>query len=253
MSQIDAERVLPTTNADGLLWDCEQRYVPCTCLPVLRMTVDRDLLEWPGMVKNPGDDVHVTEKWDVVSRVDSMLRQFCPLLGCIQSACPSHSTCSVTYFTVHQPLATVHDRVLNRNVKPTLNDDALRQRIRKTCNNMCFAVESDEYIVRATIHQNDISARQKQDAAPKELMTKDVISLIELLPDELPCHLAGLCRLSCRDVSPIPGGRTRSKVIKVFAYRSRMFSSVLVSRPNHSDNSSRDPNPPPNSWFSVLF
>lgn len=36
-------------------------------------------------------------------------------------------------------------------------------------------------------------------------MTKDVISLIKLLPDELPCHLAGLCRLSCRDVSLPPG------------------------------------------------
>jgi hypothetical protein len=51
-------------------------------------------------------------------------------------------------------------------------------------------------------------------------MAKDVISLIKLLPDELPCHLAGLCRLSCRDVSPLPGDKARSNLIKVFAYRS---------------------------------
>ncbi|KAF9788577.1 hypothetical protein BJ322DRAFT_1183241 [Thelephora terrestris] len=186
MSQIDAEMVLPTTDADGLLLGCKQR----------------DLLEWPGMLKKTKDDILVIEKWDVVSRVDSMLRQFCPFLSCIQPACPSHA----------------HDRELNRNVKPTLNNSSLRQRIKSACDNMCFAFEGDEYI----------------DAAPRALMTKDVISLIELLPDELPCHLAGLSRLSCRDA---------------FAYRSRTFPSVLASGPIHPDSPSRDPNPPPNSWF----
>ena len=54
--------------------------------------------------------------------------------------------------------------------------------------------------------QAPFESDEKQDAAPSELMTKDVISLIKLLPDELPCHLAGLCRLSCRDVSHPPDG-----------------------------------------------
>ena len=44
-------------------------------------------------------------------------------------------------------------------------------------------------------------------------MAKDVTSLIRLLPDELPCHLAGLCRLDCRDVRPLLGGTARSDVI----------------------------------------
>ena len=96
VSQTDAEMVLPTANADGLLLDCEQRYVAFLCLPVLRMTIVRDLPEWLGMPKKTKDNVHVIEKWDVVSRVDSMLRQFCPLLSCIQPACPSHGMCPVT-------------------------------------------------------------------------------------------------------------------------------------------------------------
>lgn len=84
-------------------------------------------------------------------------------------------------------------------------------------------------------------------------MTKDVVSLIELLPDELPCHLAGLCRLSCRDVSPVSRGSPRSNLLKVFAYRSKIFSSVLVSGPIYHDVHSRDPGPPPKSWFSAFF
>jgi len=52
-----------------------------------------------------------------------------------------------------------------------------------------------------------------QDMAPRELMAKDVISLIKLLPDELPCHLAGLCRLSCRDVITLPGDSSRSNIV----------------------------------------
>lgn len=101
VSQIDAEMVLPQAeildaDADGLFWACKQRCVPTIYLPTLPLIVARDLLEWPGMLKDTGDGVRTVEKWDVVSRVDSMLRQFCPLLGCIQPACPSHSTRTVT-------------------------------------------------------------------------------------------------------------------------------------------------------------
>lgn len=151
MSQIDVEMVLPAANADGLLLDCEQRYVAFMCPPVPRMTVVSDLPEWPGMPKKTKNDVHVIEKWDVVSRVDSMLRQFCPLLSCIQPECPSHGMYPVTWLTLHQPLPIAYDRKLNRNAKPTLNTSTLRQRIEQPCNNMCFTLEGDEYIVRATI------------------------------------------------------------------------------------------------------
>lgn len=112
------------------------------------MNIVRDLLEWPGMLKDTGDGVRVTEKWDIVSRVDSMLRQFCPLLGCVQSACPSHSTFSVVRLTLFKLLLAVHDHKLNRDVKPALSNDSLRQRAKKNCNNLCFTLESDEYIVR---------------------------------------------------------------------------------------------------------
>ena len=122
----------------------------------LRVTVIRDLLEWPGMLKNTGDGVRVIEKWDVVSRVDSMLRQFCPLLNCIQSACPSHSTCYITLSTPAQPLSVAHDRKLSRDIKPMLYNHSLRQRVKKNCKNMCFTQESDEYIVRATGGPNTI-------------------------------------------------------------------------------------------------
>jgi hypothetical protein len=84
-------------------------------------------------------------------------------------------------------------------------------------------------------------------------MTEDVISLIKLLPDELPCHLAGLCRLSCRDVSRLPGGSTRSEIMKVFAYRSKLFSSVLVSGPIQLGIPSCDPSRPARLWFSTFF
>lgn len=84
-------------------------------------------------------------------------------------------------------------------------------------------------------------------------MTKDVKSLIELLPDALPCHLAGLCRLNCRDVNFLPRGSPRPDVVKVFAFRSKIFPSVLVSGPIHLGIPSRDPDPPPKSWFSALF
>lgn len=101
VSQIDAGMVLPLaeipdTDADGLLWVCEQRCVFYACPPACRVKTFRDLLEWPGALKNTEGSVHAIEKWDVMSRVDSMLRQFCPLLGCIQPVCPSHSTCSIT-------------------------------------------------------------------------------------------------------------------------------------------------------------
>lgn len=106
MSQIDAEMVLPTADADpdGLLCVYGQRCASRTCLPTLQVTIVRDLLEWPGMLKNTGNAVDVIEKWDVRKRVDSMLQQFCPLLGCIHSACPAHSTCSLTFSTLRQPL-----------------------------------------------------------------------------------------------------------------------------------------------------
>jgi hypothetical protein len=32
-----------------------------------------------------------------------------------------------------------------------------------------------------------------------------------------------------------------------------MFPSVLASGPIHPDSPSRDPNPPPNPWFSAFF
>jgi hypothetical protein len=118
--------------------------------PTLRVTIVRDVPEWPGILKNMKDGVRVVEKWDVVSRVDSMLEQFCPLLNCIQPACPSHSTCSITHSTLVQPLPLAHDRKLTRDVKPMLNNDSLRQRVKKDCKNMCIARESDEYIVRTT-------------------------------------------------------------------------------------------------------
>lgn len=47
-----------------------------------------------------------------------------------------------------KPLPAAHDRELNRNVKPTLNNDSLRLKAKKNCKNMCFTLESDEYIVR---------------------------------------------------------------------------------------------------------
>lgn len=46
-----------------------------------------------------------------------------------------------------KPLLAVHDREFNRNVKPTLNNDSLRLKVKKNCKNMCFTLESDEYIV----------------------------------------------------------------------------------------------------------
>ena len=81
-------------------------------------------------------------------------------------------------------------------------------------------------------------------------MTKDTISLIKLLPDELPCYLAELCRISCRDVNSLVGHRARSNLIKVFAYRSQLFY-MLVSGLVHHEIPSRDPNPPEKSWFSM--
>lgn len=87
--------------------------------------------------------------------------------------------------------------------------------------------------------------------APRELMAKDAISLIKLLPDELPCHLARLCRLSCRDVSPLHSDRARSNLVQVFAYRSQLFSSVLISGLIHHEIPSCDPAPPGRSWFST--
>lgn len=88
--------VLPAADANGPLCAFEQRCASCTRLPAPRVTIVRDLLEWPVMLKNTGDGVHVIEKWDVRLRVNSMLQQFCPLLGCIQSACPSHGLRFVT-------------------------------------------------------------------------------------------------------------------------------------------------------------
>lgn len=107
-SQIDREMVLPQaaipdTDADGLLWVCGQRCVPRTYLPARRVTIDRDSLEWPGTLKNTGEDVRVTQRWDVASRVDSMLRQFCPHLNCIQPACPSHGTHAIAHRVIAQP------------------------------------------------------------------------------------------------------------------------------------------------------
>ena len=102
------------------------------------------------MLKSAEDDIRVTEKWDVAARVDSMLRQFCPLLGCIQPACPSHSACFITYPTLVKPLPTVHDHKLDSNVKPTLNNDSLRLKAKHSCDNKCFTLESDEYIVRGS-------------------------------------------------------------------------------------------------------
>ena len=64
------------------------------------------------------------------------------------------------------------------------------------------------------VTQTPFKPDEKQDTAPRELMTKDVVSLIKLLPDELPCHLARLCRLSCRDVGSLPGLSARSNIIK---------------------------------------
>jgi hypothetical protein len=118
--------------------------------------VVRDLLEWPEMLKSSEDDIPVIEKWDVAARVDSMLRQFCPLLGCIQSACPSHSACSVAYPTLVKLLSTAHDRKLDSNVKPTLSNDSLRLKAKHSCDNNCFTLESDEYIVRGVHRQNII-------------------------------------------------------------------------------------------------
>jgi hypothetical protein len=102
------------------------------------------------MVKNAGDNVRVIEKWDVVARVESMLRSFCPLLNCIQSACPSHSMHPVRRSSLYQPPSVAHDRKLKRDVEPTLNNASLRQLIKESCNNMCFTLENDEYIVRVT-------------------------------------------------------------------------------------------------------
>lgn len=154
MSQIDTEMVIPQVEVpnteDGLIWACKQRYVTCTHLHAFQVTPVRDMLEWPGMIKNMGDSLRGIEKWDVASRVDSMLRQFCPLLGCIQPACPSHSTWSIAHPILLQPSPSAHDHKLNQNVTPTLNNDSLRQRTKKNCRNMCFRLESDEYIVRVT-------------------------------------------------------------------------------------------------------
>lgn len=147
--------VLPTADADGPLCACEQRCAPCTRFPTLRVIPIRDLLEWPGMLKNTRDDIDLIKKCDVQSRVDSMLGKFCPLLGCIQPVCPSHSMCSVTYSTLHQLLPIAHDRELNRNIKPTLNNGSLRQRIKKNCNNLCFELESEEYVVRVAAGRNE--------------------------------------------------------------------------------------------------
>ena len=99
-------------------------------------------------------------------------------------------------------------------------------------------------------YSNTVEPNEMQDAAPGALMTKDVISLIKLLPDELPCHLAVLCRLNCRDVSPLPVVVLGLILPKVFAYRSGLFSSVFVSNPVQCDTPSQDPNPPAKSWFS---
>ena len=39
---------------------------------------------------------------------------------------------------------------------------------------------------------------------------------------------------------------------KVFAYRSKLFSSVALSGPIHRDIPDPDPDPPKKSWFSTF-
>ncbi|KAJ7090296.1 hypothetical protein B0H15DRAFT_258042 [Mycena belliarum] len=168
----DSHRRLRLSDESGLLWDSSQRSVVlCSDNP---LTLCRDLPEviWEDgnpFSSKPPLPLHFGQEFpapnDIFSHINHGLKKFCPNLNCIMHNCQIHT-------------------LIRR--EPRVTSDELREEPGEPCGTECFRLM-------------DPDDMEDQDMSMHNL---DFLhGVLELDPDMLPCNLAVICKLPCRQIS----------------------------------------------------
>ncbi|KII91374.1 hypothetical protein PLICRDRAFT_38116 [Plicaturopsis crispa FD-325 SS-3] len=166
---IDALKILHplhVTSEQGVIW----------------ASMQRDNLQWPGVlpwpssVLSPFNDTspgfYQCDVADLQVRVNRALRDFCPLRNCVESSCSTH-------LKVEYPSISA--------VKPVLTNDYLVLSEGSPCGEDCYRhIVADETFMNS-VHWNSI----EQD---------NFMTILQMMPDMWPCHLATLCQKPCDQV-----------------------------------------------------
>ncbi|KAJ7632164.1 hypothetical protein FB45DRAFT_911679 [Roridomyces roridus] len=158
---------LRDTNSNGLLWAASQRDAPMVIWGDGQSSAEK-----PPLPKYFAQET--TEATDIFAQVNTGREQFCFNLNCIQDYCNIHV--APEWFRYKTP------QFLSRSDEARLTSAAMSDQRRPACGEDCFRL----------IQLDDIEP--ESSAADSAL----VWSMLKFESDILPCDLAVLCKLPCR-------------------------------------------------------
>ncbi|KAJ7470259.1 hypothetical protein FB451DRAFT_330278 [Mycena latifolia] len=159
----DNLRRLRLSNESGLLWDVSQRDLPNVI--------------WGPSLSKPQLPSHFAQEFpapnDIFTHINHGLAKFCPNLNCIMHCCRIHISPDWNLYT---PALAPQE--------PHLTSDDLLEQSGEACGDDCFRL---------------IDADMDQDASSIDNL-EFLRGVLKLGPDTLPCDLAIICKLPCRDI-----------------------------------------------------
>ncbi|KAJ6606481.1 hypothetical protein DFH09DRAFT_1299726 [Mycena vulgaris] len=160
-------RKLRLSNESGLIWDVSQRDLPAVLWGDGYPSSSK-----PQLPRHFAQDFPAPN--DVFTQINRSNTKFCPNISCVMHCCQIHVTQDWQLYT---PPFT--------NAEPHLTSDDLFEQPGEECGEDCFRhIDADDM--------------EDQDASIENLAFLD--SVLKLNPDILPCDLASICRLPCRQI-----------------------------------------------------
>lgn len=136
-------------------------------------TAQRDIPWWTGIGDKPRlQDAQMLTSSDLLENLDRDLPHFCPLFGCLRFFCPAH--------TKSYPGFDESDEK-----KPKLTGPQLQVKCSEACGDFCY--KNDEYSMVSPKLENEIDPDGFTE------------NLLKIIPDEMPCDLAIICRKRCNE------------------------------------------------------
>ncbi|KAJ7837016.1 hypothetical protein B0H14DRAFT_2792534 [Mycena olivaceomarginata] len=158
---------LRPSNETGLLWNVSQRDLPQIVWGDRLSSSSKPQLP-PHFAQN------FPEPDDIFEQINRGMEKFCPNLNCITHNCHVH----VDYQWDVLRTPPIEPK------EPRCTSNKLREMTELSCGNECFL---------------DTSEEDMEDADDVPLSDQRVLhGLLKIEPDMLPCHLAVICRMTCR-------------------------------------------------------
>ncbi|KAJ6488575.1 hypothetical protein C8R47DRAFT_1126030 [Mycena vitilis] len=163
-------RDLRLSNESGLIWEVSQRDLPPVIWGNGRLSTDEKQLP-PRFAQDPADNLF--------RQINNGLAKFCPNLNCIAHNCRVHI--DYDWENLNHPLTPKEPQLTNQDLY-TLAENA------NACGAKCFLLFAED----------DMEVEAEDDEPIGASTT--FLSMLKLEPDMLPCDMARLTGMACRQV-----------------------------------------------------